>query len=76
MLIVLILLARRELVVRELKTPPVPRKAATDRFVVLSVETASRLLTDVKGEVIAMVEPDAIDIALTLERKSVFRPSN
>ena len=76
MLIVLTLLARRELVVRELKIPPDPRKAPTARFVVLRVDTASTLLTDVNGAVIRMVEPDVIDIALTLERKSVFREVN
>lgn len=70
---VLILLARNELVARELKIPPDPRKDPTARFVVLNVDTVSTLLTDVKGEVIAMVEPDVIDIALTLERNSVFR---
>lgn len=70
---VLMLLARNELVVRELKIPPDPRKAPTARFVVLNVDTVRTLLTDVRGEVIAMVEPDVIDIALTLERNSVFR---
>lgn len=45
-------------------------------FVVLRVDTASTLLIPVKGALIAMVEPDAIDMALTLERKSVFRPVN
>lgn len=69
----LIVFARNELVVRELKIPPDPRKAPTARFVVLNVDTVSTLLTDVRGEVIAMVEPDVIDIALTLERNSVFR---
>ena len=72
----LIVFARRELVTRELKIPPDPRKAPTARFVVLRVDTVSTLLTDVRGEVIAMVEPDAIDIAFTLERKSVFRLVN
>ena len=72
----LIVFARRELVTRELKIPSEPRKAPTARFVVLRVDTVSTLLTDVRGEVIAMVEPDAIDIAFTLERKSVFRLVN
>ena len=40
-LIVLMMFATRELVVRELKTPPVPRKAPTARLVVLRVETAN-----------------------------------
>jgi hypothetical protein len=68
--------AMRELVSRELKIPPVPRKAPTVRFVVLRVDTRSRLLTDVRGDVMTRVEPDVIDIAFTLERKSVSRPSN
>lgn len=73
---VLIVFARRELVVRELKTPPVPRKEPTARLVVLRVETANSWLTDVKGAVIRMVEPDAMDIALTLETKSVSNAVN
>jgi hypothetical protein len=48
----------------------------TARLVVLKVDTASTLLIPVKGALIAMVEPDVMDIALTLERKSLFRPSN
>ena len=75
-LIVLMMFATRELVVRELKTPPVPRKAPTARLVVLRVETANSWLTDVKGAVIRMVEPDAMDIAFTLETKSVSNAVN
>ena len=48
----------------------------TARFVVLRVDTMSTLLTNVRGAVILIVEPDAMDMALTLERKSVSRPSN
>ena len=48
----------------------------TARFVVLRVDTMSTLLTNVMGAVILMVEPDAIDMVLTLERERVFRPSN
>jgi len=70
------ILARRELVVRELNNPPDPCNVETARFVVLRVDTMSTLLTDVRGAVILIVEPDVMDMALTLERKSVSRPSN
>ena len=48
----------------------------TARFVVLRVDTTSTLLTNVRGAVILIVEPDVMDMALTLERKSVSRPLN
>lgn len=48
----------------------------TPRFVVLRVDTTSVLLRNVRGAVILIVEPDVMDMALTLERKSVSRPSN
>jgi hypothetical protein len=48
----------------------------TAKFVVLKVDTLSTLLTEVRGDVIARVEPDAMDIALTLETKSVSNAVN
>jgi hypothetical protein len=48
----------------------------TAKFVVLKVETLSTLLTEVRGDVIVRVEPDAMDIALTLETKSVSNAVN
>ena len=42
----------------------------------LRVDTRSRLLTDVRGDVMTRVEPDVIDIALTLETKSVSNAVN
>ena len=75
MLIVLTLLARRELVVRELKMPPVPRKKLTVRFVVLKVDTARTLLTIVRGAVRAIVETDVRVMDWTLERLSCVKPS-
>ena len=42
----------------------------------LKVDTLSTLLTEVRGDVIARVEPDAIDIAFTLETKSVSNAVN
>ena len=42
----------------------------------LSVDTRSTLLTVVRGDVMTRVEPDVIDIAFTLETKSVSNAVN
>jgi hypothetical protein len=74
--IVLMIFARRELVVRELKDPNDPWNVEADRFLVWRVDAIRSCDTAVRGDVIARVEPDVIVMAFTLDRFSVFRPSN